>query len=76
MSDYCRGCRYDRRQRVGPDACPFTTLYWDFIARHAERFERNARMVQPVRGAQRLADLDAVRDQAVQVLRRLDTGDL
>jgi deoxyribodipyrimidine photolyase-related protein len=34
MSDYCRGCRYDRSARTGPDACPFTTLYWDFLARH------------------------------------------
>lgn len=76
MSDYCRPCRYDRRKRTGPDACPFTTLYWDFIARHAERFERNARMAQPVRGAQRLADLDAVREQAVEVLARLDAGEL
>jgi deoxyribodipyrimidine photolyase-related protein len=76
MSDYCRPCRYDRTKRTGPDACPFTTLYWDFIARHAERFGRNARMVQPVRGAARLGDLDAVRDTAVDLLRRLDAGDL
>ena len=76
MSDYCSSCRYDRRQRVGPDACPYTTLYWDFIARHAERFERNPRMVQPVRGARRLKDLDAVRARATEVLVRLDGGEL
>lgn len=76
MSDYCRPCRYDRTKRTGPDACPFTTLYWDFIARHSERFEHNARMVQPVRGAQRLGDLDEVREQAVELLARLDAGEL
>ncbi len=37
MSDYCGSCRYDRKQRVGDDACPFTTLYWDFLARHHDR---------------------------------------
>lgn len=76
MSDYCKPCRYDRTKRTGPDACPFTTLYWDFIARHSERFERNARMIQPVRSAQRLTDLDAVRRQAVDLLGRLDAGQL
>ncbi|MGE0305496.1 MAG: cryptochrome/photolyase family protein, partial [Acidimicrobiia bacterium] len=43
MSDYCRTCSYDRKQRAGPDACPYTTLYWNFSATHAERFDRNPR---------------------------------
>jgi len=76
MSDYCKGCRFDRKQRVGDDACPFTTLYWDFVARHGDRFERNPRMVQQVRAARRLDDLPAVRERAVEVLRRLDNGNL
>jgi deoxyribodipyrimidine photolyase-related protein len=76
MSDYCKGCRYDRRKRVGDDACPFTTLYWDFLARHDERFAKNNRVVQQVRAAQKLSDLPAVRQRATEVLARLDSGDL
>jgi deoxyribodipyrimidine photolyase-related protein len=76
MSDYCGSCRYDRRKRVGPDACPFTTLYWDFLARHRERLGRNPRIAQQVRAAERLTDLDAVRERAVEVRRRLDDGTL
>jgi deoxyribodipyrimidine photolyase-related protein len=46
MSDYCGRCRYDVKQKTGPDACPFNALYWDFLARHGHRFRRNRRMVQ------------------------------
>ena len=49
MSDYCGACRYDVSQSIGPDACPFNALYWDFIARHAALFGRNPRMAMPVR---------------------------
>jgi deoxyribodipyrimidine photolyase-related protein len=76
MSDYCKGCRYDRRQRVGPNACPFTTLYWDFLDRNGEQFARNPRMATQVRSAQRLGDLAEVRVRAREVLTLLDRGEL
>jgi deoxyribodipyrimidine photolyase-related protein len=44
MSNYCGGCRYDVKQRTGPDACPMNFLYWDFMARHRERFAKHPRM--------------------------------
>jgi len=44
MSDYCRDCRYDPKKATGEDACPFTTLYWDFLDRHQEKFSGNRRM--------------------------------
>ncbi len=76
MSDYCKGCNYDRKARVGDTACPFTTLYWDFLLRHSDRFARNPRMVVQVRAAQKLSDGEAVRNRAVDVLRMLDAGTL
>jgi deoxyribodipyrimidine photolyase-related protein len=76
MSDYCASCRYDRKQRVGDDACPFTTLYWDFLARHHDTLVRNPRVARQVRAAERLSDLPAVRERAVEVRRRLDDGTL
>ena len=76
MSDYCKGCAYDRKKRVGDTACPFTTLYWDFLLRHAERFAANPRMVVQVRAAQHLSDGEAVRQRAADVLAMLDAGTL
>ncbi len=76
MSDHCRGCRYDPKKRVGPDACPFTTLYWDFLARHEETFRGNHRMGNQLAAMRRLSDLPDVRARAVEVLVRLDAGTL
>lgn len=44
MSDHCGHCRYDPKKAIGEDACPFTTLYWNFLARHRERLAMSGRM--------------------------------
>ena len=76
MSDSCKPCRFDPKKRTGDDACPFTTLYWDFLARNEAAFSGNHRMGQQLAGMRRLADLDAVRERAVHVLTALDAGEL
>ena len=44
MSDYCQSCRYDVKQKTGEDACPFNSLYWDFLDRNAEKLSGNPRL--------------------------------
>lgn len=44
MSDHCKQCNYRPDQRTGDTACPFTALYWDFMAMHREALSRNVRM--------------------------------
>ncbi|WP_231728165.1 cryptochrome/photolyase family protein [Sphingopyxis sp. H050] len=44
MSNYCGHCSYDVKAKTGPQACPFNALYWDFLARHEDRFRSNRRM--------------------------------
>jgi deoxyribodipyrimidine photolyase-related protein len=44
MSNYCENCRYDPSKKTGEDACPFTTLYWDFLIRNEKTFDDNNRM--------------------------------
>ncbi len=55
MSNYCNGCRFRPAESTGPHACPFTTLYWDFLLRHEEVLARNPRMVMQVRNLNRLS---------------------
>lgn len=74
MTQHCKGCAYDPKKRVGDDACPFTTLYWDFLDRHKEQFVKNHRMSQQVNGLKRLTDLDMLKARAQDVLAGLEAG--
>jgi deoxyribodipyrimidine photolyase-related protein len=76
MSNYCKGCHFDRTKRVGDNACPFTTLYWDFIARHEVVLGKNPRVAQQVRAAFKLSDLPEVQERAKVVLQQLSAGEL
>jgi len=53
MSNYCQGCRFDPAQATGDDACPFTTLYWDFLMRHEKLLTANQRMSLQVKNIRR-----------------------
>jgi deoxyribodipyrimidine photolyase-related protein len=74
MSNYCKGCTYNPKLRIGESACPFTTLYWDFLDRHKESFAKNHRMSQQVFGLNRLSDLPELRVRAQEVLKGLEAG--
>ena len=73
MSNFCKDCKYDVKQRTGDDACPFTLLYWDYLLRHEQRFKSNRRMAMPYRNLQRFSDDEkkAIRKQAGQFLDKL-----
>ncbi len=54
MSNYCRSCRFDPAESIGEQACPFTTLYWDFLLRHEEKLTQVGRMDLQLRNLNRL----------------------
>ena len=54
MSDHCRGCDYRPGERTGARACPFTTLYWDFLSRNGRRLRANHRMAMALRNLDRI----------------------
>ncbi|MGB7655246.1 MAG: cryptochrome/photolyase family protein [Novosphingobium sp.] len=47
MSNYCSGCRYDVKQKTGPQACPFNALYWHFLDRNVDKFGTSRRLANP-----------------------------
>ena len=58
MSDYCRGCRFDPKQRVGPTACPFNALYWTFLDDHRAAVAGNPRIAAVLKHLDRLPETE------------------
>jgi len=77
MSDYCKACHYDRRQRLGAEACPYNFLYWHFLFKNEERLRQNPRMARSLFGIGRFdeAERQAISEQANQYLDSLRAQD-
>ena len=75
MSDYCKGCRYNVKEKVGENACPLNSLYWNFIDSNYDKLSSNHRMSFPVRNWDKMEDIKKVeiRDHATNLLNNLDS---
>lgn len=73
MSNHCKSCRYDVKQRTGPTACPLNSLYWDFLARHEETLSSNQRLWRMYDGWRRFSaeEQARIREQAATFLATL-----
>ncbi|MEO6016672.1 MAG: cryptochrome/photolyase family protein [Polaromonas sp.] len=74
MSNYCSGCDYKPEASTGPDACPMTTLYWNFLDRHEQTFGNNPRTTLMVKNLQRMSPelRNQVRARAADMLADLE----
>ncbi|CAN5396577.1 cryptochrome/photolyase family protein [soil metagenome] len=77
MSDYCKKCKYDPKLVVGKDACPFNSLYWDFLARNYQKFENNHRMIMMMRNLTNKPEqqIKEIRRQAKHYLDAMANGE-
>jgi deoxyribodipyrimidine photolyase-related protein len=77
QSDYCRHCTYDVKLKVGPRACPFNSLYWDFLARHETKLAGNPRLRNQYATWRKLGPEKqaAYRDWAAKILADLDPAE-
>jgi deoxyribodipyrimidine photolyase-related protein len=77
MSDHCAGCRYDPDATTGENACPFNSLYWDFLAEHEDALREHSRMglvYSHLDDKREAGQLSAIRERASEVRRLIDAG--
>jgi deoxyribodipyrimidine photolyase-related protein len=69
MSNYCKGCRFKYNESTGENACPFTTFYWDFLARNEPQLRGNHRMAFQMKnlGRKRGGELQAIQARAQEM---------
>jgi deoxyribodipyrimidine photolyase-related protein len=73
MSNYCEGCVHSPDIKIGPGACPFNLLYWNFFNLHQERFAANPRTAMPVRAWRKRSESERLRiiGEATRFLKNL-----
>ena len=74
MGDHCKQCPYDKKAKFGPQACPFNSLYWDFLDRHQDRLRPNHRLAMIYKLWEKTdpSQKENLRKQAADILSRLD----
>ncbi len=72
MSNYCKNCPKNPKEKTGEDACPFTTLYWDYLMRHQDQLRKNNRMSLQVRNLDRLnpGELSEIAKAALEIRKK------
>lgn len=40
MSDFCKNCKYNVKNKYETDSCPFNFLYWNFVDKNKEIFQK------------------------------------
>ncbi len=75
MSNYCSNCKYKPELKTGADACPVTTLYWNFLFKHQETFSRNPRTALMANNADRFnkEEVHAIQQYAEKILSDLNS---
>jgi len=68
MSNFCQDCRYNHKQTIGKDACPFNYLYWHFLAKNQDKLKNNNRMAYAYKNLNNKSDLAIIIKQAEDFL--------
>lgn len=74
MSNYCDGCHYDHKEKTTDDACPFNSLYWNFLDEKKQHFENNNRMGMMLNLLKKISpeELKKIKQKANHVIDNID----
>ncbi len=74
MSNYCKSCKYKPEVKTGHEACPTTTLYWNFLIKHYDTFACNPRTALMAKNVERFSaeEVVAIQAQSVKLLNQLE----
>ena len=74
MSNYCESCVYKKAKKFEDDACPFNTLYWNFLDEKQEKLSSNFRMKMMYSLLNKMSSEDRARikEKANHIIKNLD----
>ena len=74
MSNNCTKCHYNVKEKFGDKACPFNTLYWNFLDEKKEYFKSNQRMgmMMNMLGKMNPEELYKIKVKANEIIDNLD----
>ena len=75
MSDYCKDCHFDVKEKIGIEACPFNYLYWNFLDKNRECLSSNPRLGLAYRNLNNMPDaqLDSINESALNFFKNIES---
>ena len=74
MSNYCDGCKYNKKTKLEDDSCPFNSLYWNFLDEKQEKLSSNFRMkmMYSLLNKMSASDRSKIKEKANHIIQNLD----
>ncbi len=74
MSNYCSTCTYNVKEKTGENACPFNSLYWNFLDEKRHHFKNNNRMAMMMNLLNKIPaeELYSIKNKANEIIQNLD----
>jgi deoxyribodipyrimidine photolyase-related protein len=74
MSNYCDSCSYNYKEKTTKNACPFNSLYWNFLDEKRDKLHSNFRMkmMYSVLDKMPKSELQKIQEKATHIINHLD----